>query len=112
MRISIALPLLLLLLPISADIFDILDISRDSDSRLVQSAYRKAALKLHPDKSSAPDAEEKFKELASAYHAWREGRVPDGSGGPGSGVRRKRVAGGDDYVVYALAGLIRLKRGL
>lgn len=33
----------------------------------IKKAYRKLALLLHPDKSSAPDAQEKFQQLQRVY---------------------------------------------
>ena len=48
--------------------YSILDISNESASAEdLRKAYRKLALKLHPDKNKSPEAEEKFRELREAY---------------------------------------------
>jgi molecular chaperone DnaJ len=49
------------------DYYDVLGVDRNATRDQIKHAYRQLALKFHPDKSSDPDAEAKFRELAEAY---------------------------------------------
>ncbi len=50
------------------DYYDILSVSRDCSQEEIKKAFRKLALKYHPDRNKGDaKAEEKFKEAASAY---------------------------------------------
>ncbi|MBQ2239722.1 MAG: molecular chaperone DnaJ [Alistipes sp.] len=50
------------------DYYEVLGVEKNADADTIKKAYRKAAIKYHPDKNPGDkDAEEKFKEAAEAY---------------------------------------------
>ena len=50
------------------DYYDVLGVSKGADNKEIKKAYRKIAIKFHPDKNPGDkQAEEKFKEAAEAY---------------------------------------------
>lgn len=78
------------------DYYDVLGVSRDAEATEIKKAYRKLALKYHPDKNpDDKEAEAKFKEAAEAYEVLsnsekrakydRFGHAGMGGGGFGGG---------------------------
>jgi molecular chaperone DnaJ len=85
-----------------ADYYELLDVPRDADPEQIKKAYRKLAMKYHPDRNNgSKEAEERFKELTEAWEVLRDperrarydrfGPEAARAGGPGGGF-----AGGFD----------------
>ncbi len=49
------------------DYYEVLGVPRDADDKAIKDAFRRLALRYHPDRSKEPDAEARFKEIAEAY---------------------------------------------
>ncbi len=55
------------------DYYEVLGVSRDATQEEIKKAYRKLALKYHPDRNPGDkNAEERFKEAAEAYEVLRD----------------------------------------
>ncbi len=57
------------------DYYEILGVPREADDSALKTAYRKLAMKFHPDRNpNDKEAEEKFKEAAEAYGVLSDGQ--------------------------------------
>lgn len=59
------------------DYYKTLGIQKGATEEDIKKAYRKLALKYHPDKNKAAGAEEKFKEIAEAYEVLSDKKKRD-----------------------------------
>ncbi len=82
-----------------SDYYDTLGVPRDADDETIKKAYRKLAMRYHPDRNNgSAEAEARFKELSEAYEVLKdpqrraaydrygkEGMKAAGAGGPFQG---------------------------
>ncbi len=59
------------------DYYKALGLQKGASEDEIKKAYRKMALKFHPDKNKAAGAEEKFKEIAEAYDVLSDSKKKD-----------------------------------
>ena len=82
------------------DFYEVLGVARDADEATLKSAFRRLAVKHHPDKNpDDPEAEQRFKEINEAYDILKDpekraaydrfGQAAfEGGGGPGAAGAR------------------------
>ena len=49
------------------DYYEVLGIDKSADENTIKRAFKKLAIKYHPDRCKDPDAGEKFREINEAY---------------------------------------------
>ena len=83
------------------DYYEVLGVPREADAKAIKDAFRKLALKYHPDRNKEADAEERFKEIAEAYAVLSDPKKRadyDVGGFAGlQGVRPEDLFGGIDF---------------
>jgi len=78
------------------DYYEVLGVDRDASDNEIKKAYRKLAVKYHPDRNKEdPDAAERFREATEAYEVLKDtqrraqydrfGHAPEGGGFAGAG---------------------------
>ena len=89
------------------DYYKILGISKIASDDEIKKAYRKLALKYHPDKNRSAGAEEKFKEIAEAYEVLSDAKkreVYDKFGEEGLKGGAGTAGGGGGGTTYTFHG--------
>jgi len=97
---------------VAADYYSILGVNKDATAEQIKKAFRKLAVKYHPDKNQGKkEAEEKFKQINEAYEVLSDpekrkkydrfgenwNKVPEGAQGEGGQYQYRSPGGGQSY---------------
>lgn len=83
------------------DYYEVLGISKNATADEIKRAFRKLAMKYHPDRNKAPDAEAKFKEINEAYEVLsdeQKRKTYDQFGF--DGLNSQGFSGGDPFDIF------------
>ena len=60
--------------PTRRTFYQVLQVDPDAEQEVVEAAFKRLALKYHPDRSTRPDADERMRELIEAHDVLADGR--------------------------------------
>ncbi|XP_073693802.1 dnaJ homolog subfamily B member 1a [Garra rufa] len=86
------------------DYYRILGIEKGASDEEIKKAYRKQALRFHPDKNKSAGAEDKFKEIAEAYDVLSDAKKKDIYDRYGEDGLKGHAGGGSNGPSYTFHG--------
>ena len=64
------------------DLYELLEINSNSSDEQIKKAWKKLALKYHPDKNKSPEATQKFTDINNAYESITKPQIGPPNGPP------------------------------
>ena len=91
------------------DFYELLECDRAADGAMIKSAYRKLAMKYHPDKNAGcKDSEARFKAVSEAYDVLKDPQKRAAYDRFGHAAFRQGQGGGEALLVRAGEAAVQL----